>query len=71
MWPMTLSTGQAVDVLRAAGEPTVPSRLGDEIAANPFMRADDPAMAEQLGLTGADPGAVFTELRTRKNTFRG
>src|SRR6188768_403521 len=22
MWPMTLSTGQAVDVLRAAGEPT-------------------------------------------------
>jgi len=56
---------------RAAGEPTVPSRLGDEIAANPFMRADDPALAERLGLAGADAAAVFTELRGRKNTFRG
>lgn len=56
---------------RAHGEPTIPSRLGDEILANPFLRADDPAMAERLGLSGADPAAVFTELRQRKNTFKG
>ncbi|QRG08262.1 hydroxyacylglutathione hydrolase [Xanthobacter dioxanivorans] len=56
---------------RAAGQPTIPSRLGEECGANPFLRADDPAMAERLGLAGADPAAVFTELRARKNVFRG
>ncbi len=29
--------------LRAAGQPTVPSRLGDELAENPFLRAPDAA----------------------------
>jgi hydroxyacylglutathione hydrolase len=35
-----------VTALRAAGEATVPSRLGEELAANPFMRATS---AERLG----------------------
>ncbi|MFG1345973.1 hydroxyacylglutathione hydrolase [Xanthobacter autotrophicus DSM 431] len=56
---------------RAEGLPTIPSRLADEILANPFLRADDPAMAERLGLAGADPAAVFTELRERKSSFKG
>ncbi|MFG1360014.1 hydroxyacylglutathione hydrolase [Xanthobacter pseudotagetidis] len=56
---------------RAKGEPTIPSAMADELAANPFLRADDPAMAEMLGVDGADPGAVFTELRARKSAFRG
>lgn len=56
---------------RAAGLPTIPSRLGDEVLANPFLRADDPAMAGRLGLAGADPAAVFTELRARKSSFKG
>ncbi|MFG1418570.1 hydroxyacylglutathione hydrolase [Xanthobacter sp. V0B-10] len=56
---------------RAAGRPTVPSRLAEEIAANPFLRADDAALAARLGLAGAEPAAVFTELRARKNDFRG
>lgn len=56
---------------RAQGLPTVPSRLGDELRANPFLRADDPAMAARLELAGADPAAVFTELRGRKNSFKG
>lgn len=56
---------------RAKGEPTIPSAMEDELAANPFLRADDPAMAEMLGVDGADPGAVFTELRARKSAFRG
>ena len=45
-----------VDRLRAAGEPTVPSRLGEERAANPFLRAPDVA--------------AFADLRQRKDNFR-
>ncbi len=36
----------AVDQARAAGEATVPTTIGEELATNPFMRA---ASAEQLG----------------------
>lgn len=61
----------AAEAKRAKGEPTIPSAMADELAANPFLRADDPAMAEMLGVDGADPGAVFTELRARKSAFRG
>jgi len=60
-----------VEAERAAGRPTVPSLLADEVKANPFLRADDPAIAAHLGLTGADPAEVFAELRARKNSFRG
>jgi hydroxyacylglutathione hydrolase len=62
---------QTAEAKRARNEPTIPSALRDEIAANPFLRADDPAMAEMMGVDGADPGAVFTELRARKSVFRG
>ena len=33
---------------RAAGQATVPSRLGDEMAANPFLRAPDVATLAAL-----------------------
>ncbi len=56
---------------RAAGRPTIPTRLGDEKLTNPFLRADDPDMATRLGLGEADSAAVFTELRARKNSFKG
>jgi hydroxyacylglutathione hydrolase len=56
---------------RAKGEPTIPSLLSEEVAANPFLRADDPALAAHLGLAGADPADVFTELRARKSAFKG
>jgi hydroxyacylglutathione hydrolase len=60
-----------VDRLRAAGQPTVPSRLADEIATNPFLRSDVPSVATAVGLAGAAPAAVFAELRRLKNGFRG
>ena len=37
-----------VFALRAAGKPTVPSRLRDELACNPFLRAPDAATLGQL-----------------------
>ena len=58
-----------VDELRARGEPTIPSRLGDEKAASPFLRADAADLQAALGMTGADPVAVFAEVRGRKDRF--
>ncbi len=59
----------AIEETRALGRLTIPARLGDEKALNPFLRADDAAIAHALGLDGADPAAVFAELRERKNRF--
>jgi hydroxyacylglutathione hydrolase len=60
-----------VEKTRAAGKPTLPSTMAEERATNPFLRADDPAIAEAVGMRGADAAAVFTEIRERKNSFRG
>ena len=37
-----------VSAWRAAGKPTIPSRLGDELACNPFLRAPDVASLARL-----------------------
>jgi hydroxyacylglutathione hydrolase len=60
-----------LEAMRARGEPTVPMRLGDELASNPFLRATDPAVAARMGLDGANPAAVFAALRRHKDGFRG
>jgi hydroxyacylglutathione hydrolase len=54
---------------RAHGEPTCPSLLKEECATNPFLRADDPALASALGLPGASPPDVFTRLRQMKDRW--
>ena len=58
-----------IDRKRAAGQPTVPSTIADELDTNPFLRADDPAMAAAVDMAGADPTAVFAEIRRRKDSF--
>lgn len=63
--------GEEVAALRARGLPTIPSRLSDELAANPFLRADDPALADRLGLSGAPAATVFAAIRKAKDEFRG
>lgn len=60
---------QEVMRLGAAREPTVPSRMGEEKAANPFLRADIPEVAKSLGLAAAPAWQVFAEMRARKNRF--
>jgi hydroxyacylglutathione hydrolase len=60
-----------IEKTRAAGRPTVPTTMAEERATNPFLRADDPAIAAAIGMKGADAAAVFTEIRERKNNFRG
>jgi len=58
---------QEVDKLIAADKPTIPSTIGEEKAANPFLRADLPEVAKSVGLAGEPAWKVFAEIRERKN----
>jgi len=58
-----------VTELIAAKKPTIPSTMGEEKAANPFLRADVPEVANSLGLAGRPAWQVFAEIRERKNKF--
>ena len=53
---------------RSREEWTVPSRLERELATNPFLRADDPAMQARWG-NGGDAVATFAALRSAKDSF--
>ena len=56
-----------VDALRAAGIPTLPTTMEQELATNPFLRASDPGIRKNLGLESATDAEVFAEIRTRKD----
>lgn len=58
-----------VRALRAADKPTIPFNLGEDKAANPFLRADAPELAAHYGLTGKDPAEVFAAIRKGKDNF--
>jgi len=60
---------QDVARLLAQGKPTIPSLLGAEKKENVFLRADVPAVAAAVGLSGHSPAEVFAEVRARKNKF--
>lgn len=64
----------AVDRLRAAGDPSLPSTLGLENQVNPFLRCTDPivvAAAERhAGKSLPEPALVFGVLRAWKDQFR-
>jgi hydroxyacylglutathione hydrolase len=63
---------QQARALRDAGEPTVPSLLVDERAANPFLRVDVMDAPEVLSRSAwhADRVARFAALRAAKDGFR-
>jgi hydroxyacylglutathione hydrolase len=61
------SREREVAKLRADGKPTIPSMLGEEKAANPFLRADLPELARSVNLAGQPAWKVFAEIRERKN----
>ncbi|WP_417672431.1 hydroxyacylglutathione hydrolase C-terminal domain-containing protein [Roseibium sp.] len=56
-----------VDTLRAAGKPTLPTTMAQELATNPFLRANEPSVKAALGMTAASDADVFAEIRTRKD----
>jgi hydroxyacylglutathione hydrolase len=48
---------------------TMPTRLGEEKASNPFLRWDTPALIARVGTS--DPVGVFAALRAEKDAWRG
>ncbi|MDP5219265.1 hydroxyacylglutathione hydrolase [Ruegeria sp. 2205SS24-7] len=58
-----------ISAARAVGRSTVPSALALEKATNPFLRANEPGIQANLGMTGSAPVDVFAEIRARKDRF--
>jgi hydroxyacylglutathione hydrolase len=67
--PDLLAYGHNVRTKRSNQQPTVPSLLRDELAANPFLRWDNPDLRARLGLESASDVEVFAEIRHRKDVF--
>ncbi len=68
-YALTLDKGETlakrareVFAARERGEPTVPTTIGAEKAANPFLRAPE--------LVGGDPVAAFAQVRAGKDVFK-
>lgn len=61
--------GKEILSKRAANLPTVPFTLEEEFDTNPFLRADEPSLADALNMSGYDPVDIFTTVRRRKDTF--
>ena len=64
-----VARAEAVKALRAKGKPTLPTTIALELATNPFLRAEIPAVQKAVGLEGADPAQGFAEIRRRKDSF--
>lgn len=64
---------QEASALRARNEPTLPSTIGREKAANPFLRCDQPgliaAASKRANRPLADPVSVLGVIREWKNSF--
>lgn len=46
---------------------TLPGTIADELATNPFLRPDSPAIQQRLGMVGQPLATIFAELRQRKD----
>jgi len=64
---------RACAAVRERGDPTVPSTIADELATNPFLRCDAPAVRRaaeaRAGVALPTAEAVFAALREWKNVF--
>jgi hydroxyacylglutathione hydrolase len=65
--PILRGRVEETEQLRGQGRATLPTTIQLELATNPFLRAEDPDVQRAIGMVGADPAAVFAELRQRKN----
>jgi hydroxyacylglutathione hydrolase len=67
--PVLQARATQVEQLIDEGTPTIPVGLGDEKLANPFLRADIPDLAVDIGMAGRPAAEVFAEIRGRKDRF--
>ena len=58
-----------IDAARAKNQPTVPSKLADELATNPFLRPHSAEIRTYLKMHNHSDSEVFAEVRRRKDTF--
>ena len=58
-----------VKAARAKGQPTIPSTIGQEKLANPFLRPQSDEIRKNLSMENASDMAVFGEVRRRKDNF--
>ena len=65
--PFKFLSAKEVDALRAAGKPTLPTRMDLELETNPFLRPGVPAIQQRLGMVGKPEWQIFGEIRERKN----
>ena len=65
---------EQIHALRHCGKATVPVRLDEELATNPFLRCHTPAVQASVmrhfSQTEANERAIFTSLRRWKDQFR-
>ncbi|MDO6585656.1 hydroxyacylglutathione hydrolase [Salipiger sp. 1_MG-2023] len=59
----------AIAKARTEGRPTAACTLSEELATNPFLRPDSPAIRDLLGMKAASDAEVFAEIRARKDRF--
>ena len=63
-----IARAKHVDELRARGQSTVPGTMAEELATNPFLRADIPALQKSQNAPGDDV-ATFAAIRKAKDEF--
>ena len=67
--PALISRSNEIIEARKAGRPTVPTTLSQELATNPFLRANLPEVKALIGMPDASDVQAFAEIRTRKDRF--
>lgn len=67
--PDLISRINTITARRAAGQPTVPSTLREELATNPFLRSHIPAIKTRVGMHHSTDVEVFAKIRALKNKF--
>jgi hydroxyacylglutathione hydrolase len=64
---------ERVAALTAAGKPTVPTTIGEELETNPFLRSSSPelraAVEQRFPGTGREDVAIFARTRELKDSF--
>ena len=64
-----ISRAEKIAAARAKDRPTMPSTLAEELATNPFVRANLPGVKDIVGMPDASDVEVFAEIRRRKDRF--
>jgi len=72
--PELVAYADVVADLRSEGLATIPSSIGRELAVNPFLRSETPAVQQavwrEAGVASADAVETFRLLREWKNRYR-